>query len=614
MYNKGLFHSWVPGIFYLLLIIVLTAVILLINPLNPANIGLMTSSTGVMMEYYMWGNYAAIIGFSIVLPFIWRNKTRFRSKELLITALSVMAIMSVIVAQAAIGEIVVAACLIFGVAKMVAMVEMLLPIMGILKAENDKKVFYAVFYPISIMSSQYGGYLASSASLNIGWEAVHYYSAATLILTAIICVIVCHNQRFARKLPYIYIDWLGVSLYITTLMCLAYIYAFGKQQDWFNSPNIILAIVIMITSAMVLITRQLTIKHPFLSFKIYKIAQVRYALLFLVFQGIFMGVGSIMSIYTSAILGYNWLINGELALMTLPGIVLAGFVSFHWGKNKMPVKMYIFSGFVAYFLYTVMLYFMMTPGLDISQLYLPQIFNGYGMCALFIGIWIYQFDKVPPQLDVILPSVAPVMVFRSFIMMGFFMTLFGWLQYKFQLQSVGDLAVYFDTLLTSHSYGALSLRDVQLSAVLASNKKLLGYVIIAGLGVLAFTLYHSFGQQKYRIARYNLFKSALRESNGFFESDMIDKNSVQKIFNILKKKTLEDYERNKKLSAAYKRHLKERHAEATSQIPRLAEKVRQTYGFCNKVKVIFKFIPASLKESIAKEKLRNKELRDLRWK
>jgi len=74
MYNRGLFYKWVPGIVQLLLIIFLTAVVLLIKPINAANISLMASSTGVLMEYYMWGNYATIIGFSIVLPFIWRNK------------------------------------------------------------------------------------------------------------------------------------------------------------------------------------------------------------------------------------------------------------------------------------------------------------------------------------------------------------------------------------------------------------------------------------------------------------------------------------------------------------------------------------------------------------
>ena len=511
MYNRGLFHKWVPGIVQLLLIIAITAVVLLIKPINAANIGLMASSTGVLTEYYMWGNYAVIIGFSLVLPFIWRIKTRFRSKELLITAFVVMAAMSMVVTKATVGEIVVAACFIFGVANMIGMVEMLLPIMGIISPDKEKKRFYAIFYPISISASQLGGFIASKISLDVGWEALHYYGIAILLLTAIVCVIVCHNQRFEKKTPFYYIDWVGVALYITALISMAYIFTFGKQQDWFNSPNITWSVIIVIASITALITRQLTIKRPFLSFKIYQIKDVRYGLLLLVAQGMFMGVGSIMSIYTSAILGYNWITNGELALMTLPGIVLAGYVAFHWTKNQIPIKMYIFSGFAAYFLYTVMLYFMMVPELNIGQLYLPQIINGYAMCSLFIGVWIYVFDKVKPDMNVVLPSVAPVMIFRSFIMMAFFIALFGWLHYKFQLQSVGDLAVYFDTITMSHNLGVGSLRDVQLGAILAANKRLLGYIIIAGLGVLTFVLFHSFGRQKYSLARYRMAKSEKQE-------------------------------------------------------------------------------------------------------
>lgn len=507
MYNRGLFHKWIPGIVQLLLIILLTAVVLLIKPINAANISLMSSSTGILSEYYMWGNYAVIIGFSVVLPFIWRIKTRFRSKELLITAMVVMAIMSIVVAKTTVGEIVIAACLIFGIANMVGMVEMLLPIMGIISPDKEKKRFYAIFYPISISSSQLGGFLASSISLNIGWEALHYYSAATLLLVAMLCVIVCHNQRFEKKTPFYYIDWFGLSLYITALMSMAYIFAFGKQQDWFNSPEITGAVVFVIASISILIIRQLTIKRPFLSFKLYKIKDVRYGLLLLIAQGMFMGVGTIMSIYTSAMLGYNWMTNAELSLMTLPGIVLAGFIAFHWAKNKIPIKMYIFSGFATYFLYTVMLYFMMVPELNIAQFYLPQLLNGYAMCSLFIGVWIYVFDKVPQDMNVILPSVAPVMIFRSFIMMAFFITLFGWLHYRFQWQSIGDMSVHFDSLIMSQNPAIGSLRNVQLSAILAANKKLLGYIIIAGLGVLTFVLCHSFGREQYRIAYFRARKA-----------------------------------------------------------------------------------------------------------
>lgn len=509
VYNKGLFHRWVPGLGMLGLIVLFLAVVLFINPIYAGNISLMTSGSGLMTEYFMWGNFATIIGMSLVLPFILRIKMRFRSKELMITALVVMAIMTIVIAETTIGEIVVVACLIFGIAKMIGIVEMILPVRGILSPDGNNKRFYAVLYPITLSSSQLGIFVTSKLSLNAGWQVIHFYCAGILLIAALLCVIFMHNQRFAKKMPFIHIDWFGLFLFGTALMSMAYIFSFGKQQDWFNSPYIIWAVIIAIASIFVLIITQLRIKHPFLSFKLYRIGAVRSGILLLVAQGMFMGVSTIMSIYTSAILGYNWLINAELNLMTLPGIVLAGYVAFHWTKNRIPLKMYIFSGFASYLLYAVMLYFMMVPEMNIGQLYLPQLFNGYGMCALFIAVWIHTLDKVPQ--NIVLPSVAPIMIFRSFIMMAFFTSLFGWLQYKFQWQSIGDSAIYFDSLVMAHNPGLGSMGTVQLAAVLASNKKLLGYVIIAGLGILGLLFFYQFGSQKYRLVRYRAYRSEKRE-------------------------------------------------------------------------------------------------------
>jgi len=103
-------------------------------------------------------------------------------------------------------------------------------------------------------------------------------------------------------------------------------------------------------------------------------------------------------------------------------------------------------------------------------------------------------------------SVAPVMVFRSFVMIGFFTSLFGWLIYKFQWQSIGELASSIDSLTMSHNPGVGSLRDIQLGAIMASCKKLLGYINLVGISILAFVLYHHFGRLKYRIAEYQVYK------------------------------------------------------------------------------------------------------------
>ena len=506
MYNRGLFQKWVPGILQLLFILVFLILINLINPVNQSNVGQMVSSTGILAEYYMWGLYATIIGISMVLPFVLRIKNRFRNKVLLITAFLVMVAANQIIANTSIGEVVVAACLVFGIAKMICMLEFILPFRGIISPDGDNGRFYSVLYPITLGLSQVGAFIASKLALTIGWQALHFYSSATLLIMAMIIIIFGHNQRFDRKLPFYGIDWLGVLYYTTALMSMAYLFAFGKQQDWLNSRSIISSFAVMTASIILLVVRQLTIKRPFLKFGLYRIKEVRMGLLLLVAQGMFMGVGTLMSIYTSAILGYNWVINSELGLMVLPGIVAAGFVGFHWTKHKLPLKMFIFSGFAAYFLYTVMLYFMMTPQLSITQLYMPQILNGYGMCTLFISVWMYTLGKVPQDTNIILPSVAPVMIFRSFIMMGLFTTLFGWLHYKLQWQSVGELAVYFDTQIMSSNPGVGSLHDVQLGAVLAACKTLLGYTAIAGFGILTLIFFHQFGRQKYRVFEYRALK------------------------------------------------------------------------------------------------------------
>jgi hypothetical protein len=68
------------------------------------------------------------------------------------------------------------------------------------------------------------------------------------------------------------------------------------------------------------------------------------------------------------------------------------------------------------------------------------------------------------------------------------------------------MAVYFDSLNISHNPGVGAFRDVQMSAILTANKRLLGYIIIAGIGLLAFISFHSFGFRKYNYARYKQHK------------------------------------------------------------------------------------------------------------
>lgn len=506
MYNRGLTKAWVPKLGILLLIIALLSTFLLVNPIYSGNMGQMVGSTGFISEYMVWASFASTIGMAVAIPLVMRFKMRFRSKELMVSSLLIMAVLSIAIATTKTPEVIVGASFLFGFVKMFGMMEVILPVMFMLSPTGDKGRFYSIFYPIAIISGQLGGVIAANVSLNLPWQSIHLYVSAILLLMAMICIIVMHNQRFSRKMPLYQIDWLSIVLFSTSMLSLAYVLAFGRQQDWFVSDSIQYGTLLSIVLTVWLILRQKQLKRPYMTFTFFKKSNVQIGMILLVGLGMFMGAGAIQSIYTNAILGYNAQVNASLNLMTMPGMVVAGFVAFHWTKHRLPIKMYIFSGFAAYVLHFVILYFMMIPGLSIDWFLLPQLLNGYGMCSLFIAVWLYGLNGIPQQE--MLTSVGSVMVFRSFVATAFFSALFSWVQYKFQWQSVNNLAFYFDGITMSMDSSVGSFGQIQLSAILAANKKLLGYVIIAGLAFMTFVFFHQFGDFKYRIARYRMNKWA----------------------------------------------------------------------------------------------------------
>ena len=66
------------------------------------------------------------------------------------------------------------------------------------------------------------------------------------------------------------------------------------------------------------------------------------------------------------------------------------------------------------------------------------------------------------------------------------------------------MAVYFDSGLMSNNPDVGHYGSMQLSAILAANKTLLGYLIITGIGLPTFILLHTFGDLKYKIARFKV--------------------------------------------------------------------------------------------------------------
>jgi hypothetical protein len=104
--------------------------------------------------------------------------------------------------------------------------------------------------------------------------------------------------------------------------------------------------------------------------------------------------------------------------------------------------MFIFSGFAAMVGYAIVMYFSMVLEFNYENWYLPMFLKGYGMGSLFISVWFYTLDKL--EMDDMLAAIGLVLVWRTFLAVGFFSALYSWFLYHFQVVAIGDLAVYMD--------------------------------------------------------------------------------------------------------------------------------------------------------------------------
>ncbi|MCJ8165990.1 MFS transporter [Pontibacter sp. E15-1] len=516
-YNRGLFKDWVPKPLQLLLIIVFTVINISIGSVYTGNIAMMTGDLGTMPEYLVWANYAAAIGLAAALTLFLRVKMRFRVKETLVVSYSIVAVFSYIIATTNVPEVIVAASFIIGFFKIFPIMEFMLPLMAIISGEGSKGKFYAVFYPFAIILGNVSGYYIIKLAYQTTWQYPHYLTLAICLLLVMLSVVFIHEKRFSRKLPFSQVDWLSILLFSVSMMCLAYFFSFGKTLNWFQSESIRFSFWGMLVSFAVMTLRQLNLKRPYASFEIFTKSNVLNVLLLLAFTAVFLGTGSIQSIYTSGVLGYDAITNASLNLMMIPGVLIGGIVSYPWYKSERSTKMLIFSGFAAFFLYSVMMYFMMVPEMNYGNWFLPMMLKGYGMAVLFIAVWFYTLDKLP--MEQLLQSIGLVMTFRSVITTALFTSLYSWLQYKFQWDSVNNLAVYFDGNLLSLQNALGGYKNLQVNAVLAANKKVFGLVSLAGLGIMVFVLQHHF--EKLRFTSLRVLRAKLYGKRG--KRKMLDK-------------------------------------------------------------------------------------------
>ncbi|WP_432222791.1 hypothetical protein ACRASX_06310 [Flavobacterium sp. TMP13] len=490
MYNKGLFANWVPKPVQLLLIVFFLLPILVISGVYTGNLSYMSGDLGTNNEWLVFANYAGIVGMGVSMPVIFRFKMAFHTKYLMLRTFLILALLSFAIGTTDSNFVIVACSFFIGFFKMFAMMEVVLPTMFIISPTGNRPKFYSIFYPLAIIIPQVAGYLLTKVGFFTFWQNASFIMAMIMLVCALLATIFMHNQRYDRKVPLYYIDWMGMFVYATVFLAMAYFIAFAKQQNYFRSDAIVTATFIVIIGIIIFQMRQKLIKRPFVDFRALNKYNVIHGVMMLFMLGFLLAGSSLQSRITRGVLGFSTITDNSYNLWMIPGIIVASAFSLLWLTKEKSIKTYIIIGFTAFMFYYVCMYFLISPNVSYNQLIFPNVIRGFAMTILFIGIWLYALSNL--SVDAMLGVAAILIITRTMLGPGVWSVLLNYIDGFYQVESLNNIAGKMDASAYSKSTAMQLYRNVKINTLINATQRLYGFMILMASVILVYITFLNF--------------------------------------------------------------------------------------------------------------------------
>ncbi|AYL96576.1 hypothetical protein [Mucilaginibacter celer] len=482
-----LFYKWVPVYIKLPVLFILIFGILVCNGIFLGNTNDIFSDLGVYTEPYTQAYNAMYIGMGIGLIAHVRLKMRFSNKQLLMTGLLCMLLMNVICATTSNTLLTIAACLVLGFTKIWALVEVYV----IWLMVWSKKFDTSRLYPFVYFTALGGLYLMTWFNTQLTYRYNWRYSYIAVIILLLVCILLAiifvENHPLKRKVPLYQFDYIGIILLASSMMLLDYAIVNGKVEDWWASNKIVAAFWGSVFTFLLFMRRELTIKHPFFDFALFKRGKFRSGLLYFIFLGIVLP-GTLQSTFTAGILHYESIRNVELNLYLIPGILAGCMLCFFWYYNGFDPEILIFGGFLCFVVYHIIMYNSFANDFNINDFWLPLTIKGFGTALLYVAIGLHTTRGLP--IAGAMGAAGAMIVVRSFLGSGIFAALYGYFVYDERVKHFDYLAGQLDAgnHIVAMGGAATSYRALQQQATLAAAKQLSGWIIIAGIIIMAIVL------------------------------------------------------------------------------------------------------------------------------
>ncbi len=356
--------------------------------------------TCLMREDVMMVVLCGVVGVNMPFPFLFRFKFRFTNRQLLLTAALVVAACNVL---CTLTENVPLLCLLSylaGFFKLCGTFECMSNIQLWMTPKRDFAIFFPLLYCIVLGNMSLSPWLTVRLTYVCqDWQAMHWVMACAMLMVALAVYVLTHNFRFMKPLPFYAIDWLGCVLWSVLAIEVVFLFNYGEFYNWWDGRVFRTVACMVPVTAWFAVQRMRHIRHPYIDPRAWRYKRLLPLLaLFAVVELMNSTPRVLQGTFTGSVLHFGTLSSSVLYVAEWCGAIVGCFFVMLWVKVlRLKFTSLLTLGFAAMLAYTVAMYFIVTPGLNIERLYVPTFCRMFGVAVFFTALTIYLEEIMPFQ-------------------------------------------------------------------------------------------------------------------------------------------------------------------------------------------------------------------------
>ena len=402
-----MFNPWVPEKMRPWIYLLFAFLFQLSGGIYFSNMQHMMGATSLMREDIQFVAMCGVVGVNMPFPFLFRYKLRLTNQQLLINAALVIAACNILCLYVTSLPLLCVISYVAGFFKLCGTFECFSNIRLWLSPKQDFGIFLPSMYIFILAAMPGSNWLAQQLTMAFDSWAMMHWLMVGLMLTVVLVIYTCTHpwRMMPRPLPLVSLDWLGCMLWSACMLEIIWLFTYGEYYNWWDSPTWCTVLYALPLTILVTVGRMTHIRHPYIDPMVWPHWRLLPILgMFFVAEVMNATPHALQNTLTSGVLGWGYTTTSQFYLFELLGYVFGCIFTILWGKGtpnwgflpRMGLKYtrLLSVGFAALLMYQVMMYFYVSPTLNVERLWLPTFLRTFGYGIFFSTMTIYLKDLI----------------------------------------------------------------------------------------------------------------------------------------------------------------------------------------------------------------------------